>query len=118
MDSPRSPIRRFTPPGADVDAAFDLRAIFQQDHRDLDLTAMPPLLLPRKGCYGLHDYEKIFCANRRPGRDIFDMRGIDRDQGCIVIVRPDQYVAHILPIDAHDVLAGFFDGFMISAEYL
>ena len=118
MDSPRSPIRRFTPPGADVDAVIDLRAIFQQDHRDLDLTAMPPLLLPRKGCYGLHDYEKIFCANRRPGQDIFDMRGIDRDQGCIVIVRPDQYVAHILPIDAHDELAGFFDGFMISAGYL
>ena len=28
--SPRSPIRRFTPPDADIDAVIDLRAIFQQ----------------------------------------------------------------------------------------
>src|SRR4051812_23026688 len=107
--SPRSPIRRFTPPDADIDSVIDLRAIFQQGHRDLDLAVMPPLLLPRKGRYGLHDYEKMFCPDCRPGQDIFDMRGIDRDRGCIVVVRPDQYVAHILPLDAHDALADFFD---------
>ena len=113
--SPRSPVRRFTPPGADIDAVIDVRAVFQQGHRDLDLAAMPSLLLPRKGRYGLRDYEKMFCPDRRPGEDIFDMRGIDRNQGCIAVVRPDQYVAHILPLDAHDALAGFFDGFMLPA---
>jgi phenol 2-monooxygenase len=56
----------------------------------------------------------MFCSDRRLGQDIFDLRGIDRDQGCIVIVRPDQYVAHILPLDAYDTLAGFFD-FMLPA---
>jgi phenol 2-monooxygenase len=112
--SPHSPIRRYTPPGDDIDAVIDLRAIFQQSHRDLDLAAMPSLLLPRKGRYGLHDYEKMFCADRRLGRDIFELRGIDRERGCIVVVRPDQYVAHILQLDAHDALADFFDGFMLS----
>ena len=76
---------------------------------------MPSLLLPRKGRYGLRDYEKMFCPDSQTGQDIFDLRGIDREQGCIVIVRPDQYVAHILPLDAHDELAGFFDGFMLPA---
>jgi hypothetical protein len=113
--SPRSPIRRFTPPDADIDAVIDLRAIFQQGHCDLDLGAMPSLLLPSKGRYGLHDYEKMFCLDSKLGQDIFDLRGIDRDQGCIVIVRPDQYVAHILPLDAHDALADFFDDFMLPA---
>ena len=73
------------------------------------------MLLPSKGRYGLHDYEKMFCPDRRLGQDIFALRGIDRDQGCIVIVRPDQYVAHILPLDGHDALAGFFDDFMLRA---
>jgi phenol 2-monooxygenase len=114
-DSPRSPIRRFTPPGVDVDAVIDLRAIFQQGHRDLDLAAMPSLLLPAKGRYGLLDYEKLFCADRGLGQDIFDLRGIDRDQGCIVIVRPDQYVAQILPPDAYEACADFFDGCMPAA---
>jgi phenol 2-monooxygenase len=113
--SPRSPICRFTPPGSGVDAVIDVRAIFQQRHRDVDLAAMPSLLLPSKGRYGLRDYEKIFCADPKPGHDIFDMRGVDRCQGCIVVVRPDQYVAHILPLEAHDALADFFDGFMLCA---
>ena len=39
-------------------------------------------------------------------------RGIDRDRGCMVIVRPDQYVAHVLPLDGYGQLASFFDGFM------
>ena len=41
------------------------------------------------------------------------MRGIDRQAGCMVVVRPDQYVAQVLPLDAHEQLAAFFDGFMV-----
>ena len=74
---------------------------------------MPQLLLPTKGRYGLRDYEKLFCPDLKSGNDIFDMRGIDRDRGCIVIVRPDQYIAHVLPLDAYAGLSAFFDGFML-----
>ncbi len=109
----RSPLGKFTPVGVDIDSVIDVRAIFQQTFRALDLAAMPQLLLPRKGRYGLCDYEKIFCPDLRGGVDIFDMRGIDRERGCVVVVRPDQYVAHVLPIDAHDELAAFFDAFML-----
>src|SRR3954469_10677457 len=42
----------------------------------------------------------------------FDLRGIARTQGALVVVRPDQYVAHVLPLDAHGELAAFFAGFM------
>jgi len=38
------------------------------------------------------------------------MRGIDRRNGCLVIVRPDQYVAHVLPAYAKAELAAFFAG--------
>ena len=111
--SPASPIRRYTPAGADIDSIFDVRAIFQQNHRDLAVEAMPPLLLPRKGRYGLRDYEKMFCPDLKGGQDIFDMRGIDRSDGCVVVVRPDQYVAHVLPLDAHADLAAFFAAFFV-----
>jgi phenol 2-monooxygenase len=112
-EAPSSPVRHHTWDGADVDSVFDVRAIFQQPTRDLALETLPAFLKPRKGKLGLVDYEKMFCADPKPGRDIFDLRGIDRKKGCIVIVRPDQYVAHVLPIDAHDELAKFFDGFML-----
>jgi len=113
--SPLSPVRKYTPAGMDVDSVIDVRAVFQQGHRALALSAMPAFLLPRKGRYGLIDYEKMFCPDLKSGQDIFDMRGIDRRRGCMVIVRPDQYVAHVLPLDAYGELAGFFDGFMVEA---
>jgi len=113
--SAESPLRKYTPSGADIDSVIDVRAVFQQGHRELAIETMPALLLPRKGRYGLCDYEKVFCSDRRDGQDIFAMRGIDRDRGGVVIVRPDQYVADVLPLDAHAELAAFFDGFMLQA---
>ncbi|CCE00065.1 FAD-binding monooxygenase [Bradyrhizobium sp. STM 3809] len=110
-----SPVRRSTPAGADIDSVIDLRAVFQQDHRALALEKMPALLLPRKGRYGLIDYEKMFCADPRSGQDIYALRGIDRASGCLVIVRPDQYVADIMPLDDHGRLVAYFDGFMLKA---
>ncbi len=107
-ESPDSPLRRHTPAGADPDSVVDLRAIFQQGHRSLELQALPAVLRPHKGRFGLVDHEKVFCPDLKTGPDIFDLRGIDRAQGALVVVRPDQYVAHVLPLDAHAALADFF----------
>jgi 2-polyprenyl-6-methoxyphenol hydroxylase-like FAD-dependent oxidoreductase len=113
--SSQSPTKRFTTAGADVDSVIDVRAVFQQSHHTLALTALPELLFPPKGRYGLQDYEKAFCALDAAGQNIYTLRGIDRQQGCLVIVRPDQYIAHILPLNAADALAAFFGGFMLNA---
>jgi phenol 2-monooxygenase/3-hydroxybenzoate 4-monooxygenase len=113
QESPDSPVRRYTRQGQDIDAVFDLRAIFQQSHRDLAIETLPVLLLPRKGRYGLPDYEKVFSTDLKNGPDIFDLRGVDRAQGALVVVRPDQYIAHVLPLGAYRALADFFAGFML-----
>ena len=116
LQTDKSPTQRFTPSGDDMDAVIDVRAIFQQGHRDLAVSGMPTVLLPRKGRFGLIDYEKMFCPDLKAGTDIFKMRGVDREQGCMVVVRPDQYIAHVLPLHGFDALADFFAGFMIEAK--
>ena len=113
--SPQSPLRRYTEAGADVDAVFDVRAVFQQNPHELAITAMPVLLFPHKGRLGLRDYEKAFCALDDANQNIYTLRRIDREHGCLVVVRPDQYIAHVLPLDATDALAAFFDSFMLDA---
>jgi phenol 2-monooxygenase len=115
-ESPDSPIRKYTPGGADIDAVIDVRAVVQRDHRELAATLIPPLLVPQKGRYGLRDYEKLFCAEPSGEADIFEQRGIDRADGCIVVVRPDQFVANILPLDGFAELSAFFDRFMIASR--
>ena len=113
---PKSPVLKYTRADEDIDALIDLRAVFQQTFDQLDYEQMPSLLKPEKGKLGLQDHEKVFCVDHKGRGDIFDMRGIDRAGGCMIVVRPDQYIAHILPLDAYDDLAGFFAGVLLPAR--
>lgn len=108
--APESPVHRYTPAGADIDAVIDVYSIFQQ--QDLAIESLPDYLWPAKGKYGLRDYEKTFYATE--DKDVFAERGINREQGCMVIVRPDQHIANILPLDAHAQLSAFFAEFMLE----
>ena len=114
-ESSDSPVARATPAAADLDSIIDVRAVIQADPRDLDITQMPPLLRPRKGRYGLIDYEKVFCTGGGTMPDIFEQRHVNRRDGAIVVVRPDQYVAEVLSLDAFDRLESFFAGILCDA---
>ena len=111
---PDSPVVKYTRKDEDIDALFDVRAVFQQTFDQLDYENMPSLLRPRTGRLGLQDYEKVFCVDHKGAGDIFDMRGINRDKGCMVVVRPDQYTANVLPLDSRGELAEFFAGIFIK----
>ncbi|KAL1303193.1 hypothetical protein AAFC00_006616 [Neodothiora populina] len=118
--SPSSPIKKYTPTATDIDSVIDLHAIIQTPHSSTSMDSMPSILWPQKGNYGLRDYEKIYCAegfimNESIGKqDIYEARGVSREKGCMVVVRPDQYIAHVLPLTATEQLSGFFDGFMVA----
>ncbi len=107
---PKSPIVKYTREQEDIDSVIDFRAVFQQTFDQLDYENMPSLLKPKTGRLGLQDHEKVFCVDHKGEGDIFDMRGINREKGCMIVVRPDQYVAHVLPLDAYDELSTFFSG--------
>lgn len=107
---PASPLRRYTPTGGDPDAVIDVRAVYPMHHHDLEAPSLPDLLRPKKGRFGLVDYEKVFCAEQPPERNIYTLRGIDPDQGCVVIIRPDQHVAAVLPLNDTAAVARYFDG--------
>ena len=113
-DSRQSPLIRFTPPGADIDSAIDVRAVFQQNHYTLTKAAMPTLQLPTNGCYRLHDYEKAFCATANDSQNIYTLRGIDREKGSLVMMRPDEYIAHVFTLNDAAALAAFFGAFMLD----
>ncbi|MHC2999573.1 FAD-dependent monooxygenase [Microbacterium sp. HJ5] len=111
MASDDAPIARHTPAGADIDAVFDVKAIYQQPYDAIEVTQAPNLFLPKTGPLGLTDWEKVYAAGPSAWStaDIFAERGLSRD-GVVVVVRPDQYVAAVLPLTATDELADFFAG--------
>ncbi|MFJ6280622.1 FAD-binding monooxygenase [Arthrobacter subterraneus] len=105
-NSAESPLAA-TPEGADLDAWFDVKVIYQQDHKSIDINAVPAVFKPQVGPFRLNYLEKVFGVN--PSEDIFELRGLDRG-GVVVVVRPDQYVANVLPLTASAELGAFFAG--------
>ncbi|GAA2857205.1 FAD-dependent monooxygenase [Microbacterium arabinogalactanolyticum] len=108
---------RYTPRDGDVDAVFDVKAIYQQRHDEFEFTDAPALFRPQTGPFGLTDWEKVYAAAPTVWchDDIFDVRELSRD-GVVVVVRPDQYVAAILPLDAVDRLSEFLEGALLPAS--
>ena len=102
--APDSPLAS-VPDGVDFNTRFDVKVVYQEDHTEVDLGRVPRLFLPETGPFRLLDYEKVYAAD--PEEDIFVTREIDR-AGAIVVVRPDQYVANVLPVTATGELAAFF----------
>lgn len=106
-----SPLNRFTPTDGDDDAIFDIKVIYQQAHHDFELFDAPDVFFPKVGQYPLTNYEEVWAT--LPQEDIFEGRGISRD-GAVVIVRPDQYVAAVLPLDDTKSFADFFNQVLVA----
>ncbi len=100
-----SPVLRFTPAGADIDSLFDIKVIYRQDYTTININDAPSVFRPQHGEFGLMDYQKVYTALDEV--NIFTQRGIS-EQGAIVIVRPDMYVANVLPLSGFDQLRDFF----------
>ncbi|MFC9984031.1 FAD-dependent monooxygenase [Microbacterium keratanolyticum] len=109
-------VGRFTPADADIDAIFDVKAIYQQRYDEFEITAVPELFLPKTGPLELTDWEKVYAAapSAWVASDIFAERELSRD-GVVVVVRPDQYVAAVLPLTDPEGLAAFFAGALLPA---
>lgn len=85
--------------------------VYQQDHAGISALDALEVFRPGVGPFALIDYEKVYAAD--PHDDVFEVRGIDRG-GALVVVRPDQYVAHVLPVGAHGELAAFFGPILVG----
>lgn len=108
---------RFTPAAADVDSVFDVKAVYQQPFEEVEVTAAPQLFQPKTGPLGLTDWEKVYAAgpSKWTETDIFAARELSRD-GVVILVRPDQYVAAILPLSDTSELESFLAGAFLPAS--
>ncbi|MBD3689215.1 FAD-dependent monooxygenase [Nanchangia anserum] len=106
-ENPVSPFRAYRRQGEDLDALIDAKVIYQQHHHDIDPNAVPELFKPVTGGLELVNLEKIFGIT--DDVDIFAEREIDRG-GVVVAVRPDMYVAAIVPLSRPSEIADFFAG--------
>lgn len=53
-----SPVRKFTPEGADINSVFDAEVIHQQPYTEVELADVPSFFLPKMGPYQLTDRDE------------------------------------------------------------
>lgn len=86
---------------------FDLKLIHQQRYTDFDMSDVPAAFKPKTERFELTDMEKAF--GTLEDHDIFEERSVARD-GAVVVVRPDQYVAGVFPLEETQDLEAFLGG--------
>ncbi|AWB81978.1 3-hydroxybenzoate 4-monooxygenase [Corynebacterium yudongzhengii] len=90
---------------------IDAKVTYQDHYTTFDISVVPAAFQPKVGIFELTNVENAFGVTE--SRDIFDERGLSRN-GVVVVVRPDQYVSAVFPLDDTEglekFLAGYFPG--------
>ncbi|KNB12217.1 phenol 2-monooxygenase [Fusarium oxysporum f. sp. lycopersici 4287] len=111
-------LKRFTPPSARYDSVIEVITVHASKRQDHEIFDFPEVLRPYHEVDGW-DYNKIFVDDEsyHEGHGkLYETFGIKPDEGCVVILRPDQYVSYVGELDNYDELDGFFSEFMIRQK--
>ncbi|PTD02421.1 Phenol 2-monooxygenase [Fusarium culmorum] len=111
-------LKRFTPPSARYDSVIEFLTIHASERQSHDLFDFTEVLRPYDEVDGWY-YNKVFADDKsyHEGHgQLYQTFGIKPDEGCIVVLRPDQYVALVGYLDDYEALDDFFSGFMIPQK--
>ncbi|KAM3539273.1 hypothetical protein ARSEF1564_007806 [Beauveria bassiana] len=115
FDAAHSFISRFTPADGPVDAVFDIFAVHKAKRTAVTIFDFPCIFRRFSETDG-YDYDKIFVDDssyHEEHGDIYKECSIS-EQGCIVVLRPDQHVSYIGPLKEPAAVTQFFSGFMME----
>lgn len=119
-------LKKYTPKDKRYDAVIEVLTIHASPRQSTTIFDFPIAFRPWDEREGW-DYWKIFVDDvsyhEGHGR-AYENYGIDKEKGCVVVVRPDGYVSTVLPLEVGDgngvgggtysALEGFFRAFMVE----
>ncbi|GKU20487.1 unnamed protein product [Fusarium langsethiae] len=116
LDQPNSFLNRVTPRGQKVDSVIEVLTIHSSKRWDVDIIQdFPSILRPWDEQTG-YDYEKVHVddVNYHEGYgNAYENYGVDKMRGCVVAVRPDQYVGWLGELEDFDDLEDYFKGCLL-----
>ncbi|KAJ5812014.1 FAD binding domain-containing protein [Penicillium riverlandense] len=113
-------IRRFTPQDQDVDSKIQSLLVVSTPRVKLEQKKIPELFTPVAGKWRMKCLQKVFVDDESytSGHGhAYETYGIGRTGGCLVIVRPDQYIARLSSLEDWAGVARFFEGFMLPVAH-
>jgi phenol 2-monooxygenase len=117
IDDETSFLHRFTPAGSRYDAIFEILTVHNSKRETTTIFDFPEVFRPYDEIDGW-DYNKIYVdadSYHEGHGKIYETFNIS-SEGVAVIVRPDQYVSYVGPMENVDALSRFFANFMKDAS--
>jgi phenol 2-monooxygenase len=117
LSSPTSFLTRVTPTHAPIDSVIEILTLHSSPRTSVEFfTHFPELLHPFSEEKGW-DYNKIFVDDvsyHEGVGDAYEGYGVDKEIGCVVVVRPDGYVAFRSEVEDVDGLERYFGGVLLD----
>ena len=116
LDSPSSFLHRATPPAKPIDSVIEVLTIHSAKRIETELLRDFPTVLHPFDEHTGWDYNKVFVDDvsyHEGFGDAYANYGVDKERGCVVAVRPDQYVGWIGELEDFDDLQAYFEGCLV-----
>ncbi|KAJ8292420.1 Phenol hydroxylase [Rhodotorula toruloides] len=114
LDSPESVVSKYTPGDLPRWAVIDPVTVHCAER-----TAVELYDFPQPSIFQPHNYKRIYCdgpSHHRGDGKAYETYGISKEEGAIVVVRPDQYTGLIVGLEDTDMLDAYFAQFMLPAK--
>lgn len=114
LSSSDSFIRKYTPDTGSFDGVIECLAVHASPRKDATIFDFPTVFRPFTQSEGW-DYNKIYVDDEsyHEGHgEAYKNYVVDKEKGCAVILRPDQYVSWVGEVDDYEEMSRFFEGFM------
>ena len=110
-------LKRFTPHERPIDSIIEILTIHSAKRTSVELlNNFPPILHPFSQEQGW-DYNKVFVDDEsyHEGHgQAYQHYGVDKEKGCIIVLRPDQYVGYVGGLEDLEDLNTYFANILIE----
>ncbi|KAK3296514.1 FAD binding domain-containing protein [Chaetomium fimeti] len=108
---------RFTPTGAYPDSVIDRVLVIASNRTSVEQEEIPAFFTPVTGQRGMKCLTKVYADeesyNSGHGH-AYEAYGVNPEEGALVVVRPDHYVAKVAALGEVESIQVFFDGFLVQ----
>ncbi|GAA6022017.1 hypothetical protein JCM10207_002409 [Rhodosporidiobolus poonsookiae] len=114
LDGPESVVSKYTPGDLRRDSVISVVTIHAANRTDVELYDFP-----QPSIFHPHNYKIIYVdgpSHHRGDGKAYEAYGISKDEGALVVVRPDQYVGLVTSLDDTSALDAYFAQFLLPAK--
>jgi phenol 2-monooxygenase len=118
LSAPSSFLKKFTPKGQKIDSVIEVLTVHSTPRHDIELLDLPEIFHPFDDRLGW-DYEKVFVDDmsyHEGHGEAYLNYGIEHETGCLVVLRPDQYVGYIGDLEDVEEVKRYFEEILVAQQ--